>query len=119
MVVDREDEGEGKDNKGRQTKEKNLELNKDELVPDKVSKVRRLLNVAPGKVESEIDMFWVDKEMDDIRLVYNGTSCGLNALLWAPWLSMPTVKCHLRSFEPGSYTGDIDIGDCCYNFLLH
>ena len=89
------------------------------MVPEKISKVRRLLYVAPAKVTSEIDVFCVPKGLDDIRLVYNGTSCGLNKILWAPWFSLPTITSHLRSIEAGSFMGDMDIGDCWHNFVLN
>jgi hypothetical protein len=41
-------------------------------------------------IKSVIDYFEVPKD-DDICLVYNGSSCGLNDCLWAPnfWLPMP------------------------------
>ena len=26
----------------------------------------------------------------EIRMVYNGTSCGLNQVLWSPWFALPT-----------------------------
>ena len=63
-------------------------------------------------------MFFVKKGHDDIRLVYNGTSCELNAVMWAWWLSLPTITSYLRFIEAGSFMGDMDIGDCWHNFVL-
>jgi hypothetical protein len=39
-----------------------------------------------------MDFFAVEK-YSDIRLVYNGMSCGLNEALWAPnfWLPLPST----------------------------
>ena len=30
-----------------------------------------------------------EDEVLDICMVYNGTSCGLNDILWAPWFALP------------------------------
>ena len=54
-----------------------------------------------------------------IRLVYNGTSCGLNEVLWSPWFTLPNVRSHLRSMEAGAFLGGIDIGDQFHNFMLY
>ena len=89
------------------------------MVEEKVNKIRRLLYVHPGKSMSHIDVFWVPKGSTDIRLVYNGTSCGLNEVLWAPWFALPGVRSHLRSVEAGTFLGDIDIGDQFHNFMMH
>jgi len=51
--------------------------------------------------------------------VYDGTKSGLNRAVWAPWFPLPTVEAHLRCVEPGSYMGDIDIGEMFLNFMLH
>ena len=47
-------------------------------------KVRKLQYVQPGPVKSLISVFDVPKEDDDIRLVYNRTSCGLNKVVVTP-----------------------------------
>jgi len=94
-------------------------VNNELLIPKKIAKVRRLLYVAPREVDSELDVFAVDKGLTDIRLVYNRSSCGLKQILLAPWFSLPTITSHLRYVEAGTYTGDIDIGDCWQNFELH
>ncbi|KAL7525294.1 hypothetical protein ACHAXR_000940, partial [Thalassiosira sp. AJA248-18] len=45
---------------------------------EKVMKVRRRLYIETGEVLSLTHMFCVPKGLLDIRMVYNGTSCGLN-----------------------------------------
>jgi hypothetical protein len=50
-------------------------------------------------------------------MVYDGTKSGLNASLWAPWFPLLTIEMHLCSIVPGSYMGDIDIGDMFLNFM--
>ena len=89
------------------------------LIPEKINKVRRLLYTGPGETKSEIDVFQVPKGNDDIRFVYNGTSCGLNNVLWSPWFTLPTCGTHLLSVEAGTFLGDVDVGDCWHNFMLH
>ena len=81
--------------------------------------VRARRYVHPGEVRSLTSFFAVPKGEDDIRMVYDGTKSGLNDVLWAPWFPLPTIEMHLRSVGPGSFMGDIDIGDMFLNFMLH
>jgi len=57
---------------------------KHELMRAKVVQVRQRGYIKPGNVTSGTHYFCVDKGTSDIRMVYNGTSCGLNACLHAP-----------------------------------
>jgi hypothetical protein len=57
----------------------------------KVVEVGKRGYIRPGHVAGGTHYFCVDKELDGIRMVYNGTSCGLNEVLWAPRFSLPTV----------------------------
>ena len=54
--------------------------------------------VEEGPILTLTDYFDVPKA-DDIRLVYNGTSCGLNGCLWTPNFWLPTAKSALRSLK--------------------
>ena len=63
--------------------------------------------------------FCVDKGKDDIRMVYNGTSCGLNDVLWAPRFGLPTVKQTLRALLAGYCQCDLDVGEQFLKFPLH
>jgi hypothetical protein len=68
-------------------------------------------------IESYIDYFGVPKA-DDIRVVYNGASCGLNEKVWAPnfWLPMAKSATRVLNFN---YCGvDIDLGEFFLNFPL-
>ena len=89
------------------------------LAVQKLNKVRERRYIAPGKVTSLTDFFYVPKGDDDIRMVYNGTSSGLNDALWVPSFPLPTVESHLRAVFPHSWMGDTDLGDCFLNFILH
>ena len=69
-------------------------------------------------VESLTDFFDVPKGPTDIRMVYNGTSSGLNDALWAPNFWLPTAKSSLRLLTPASYCGDMDLGEMFLNFPM-
>ena len=56
---------------------------------------------------------------DDIRLVFDETSCGLNVILWAPWFALPSVDTIFRTIDTGYWCADNDMGDMFYNFWLH
>jgi hypothetical protein len=58
-------------------------------------------------------------EVLEIRMVYNGTSCWLNPVLWAPWFALPTSKQMIRTLDIGYWGADNDCGDMYLNFWLH
>ena len=62
--------------------------------------------------------FYAPKGLDDVRIVYNGTGCGLNAVIWAPHFGLPYVSHTLRSSMQGYYQCDLDIGEMFLNYLL-
>ena len=55
---------------------------------------------------------------EDIIMVYNGTSRGINSSLWAPNFDLPTVKSTLHAVERGTFMAYRDIGDMFLNFML-
>ncbi len=75
--------------------------------------------IIPGPVLSLTSYFSMPKGEDDICLVYDGTKSGLNSILWAPWFPLPTIEMHLQSVVPGTFMGDLDIGEMFLNFMLH
>jgi hypothetical protein len=88
-------------------------------VVKKIAKVRKRKYIAPGHVWSLTDFFSVPKGDEDIRMVYNGTSSGLNDVLWVPSFPLPTVDTLLRSVHPGTWMADTDLGEMFLNFVLH
>jgi hypothetical protein len=68
-------------------------------------------------VKSFIDYFIVPKA-DDVRPVYNGTSCGFNAAVWAPNFWLPTAKSATRVLDYNYCGVDIDLGEMFLNFPL-
>ncbi len=87
-------------------------------IREKLVDVVKKLYIAEGEVRSLTSFFDVMKGVDDIRMVYNGTSCGLNAACWAPWFPLPTIKTHLRAVEAETWLADIDLGEMFLNFML-
>ena len=85
----------------------------------KLDKVRQRFYIEPGPVTSLSHMFYVPKGLEDIRMVYNAASCGLNDALWAPHFGLPTVQQTIRSLLPEYYQCDMDIGEMFLNFPLH
>ena len=85
----------------------------------KVVKVRWLEYIKAGKIESGTSFFSVDKGATDIRMVYNGMSCGLNDILYAPHFGLPTVRATLRAILPGFFQCDLDVQDQFLNYKLH
>jgi hypothetical protein len=74
---------------------------KHKLVRAKLVQVHKRDYILPGKVVRGTHYFCVDKGEDDIRMVYNSTSCRLNKILWAPRFGLPMVKQTLRVLLPG------------------
>jgi hypothetical protein len=94
---------------------------KRDKIPLLVPKFKLILDrgyVKQGNIQSFIDYFDVPKT-DDIRLVYNGSSCGLNAALWAPNFWLPTAKTAMRALDFNFYSVDMDLGDMFLNYPLH
>jgi hypothetical protein len=88
-------------------------------ISEKVDQVRVRNYIECGEVQSLTHMFHVPKGADDIQMVYNGTSSGLNAVLWAPHFGLPVMQHTLRSLLPGYYQCDMDVGEMFLNYWLH
>jgi hypothetical protein len=98
---------------------------KDEPDPARKENIRlKLLKVSArryfeyGNVASLTQLFAVERGDEDIRMVYNGTYSGLNAHLWCPWFALATINTTLRALEPGTFMGDLDVGEMFLNFML-
>ncbi len=68
-------------------------------------------------IVSLTSFFSVDKGETDIRMVYDGTKCGLNGSVWVPTFYMPTLTSHLRAVVEGTHMCDVDIGDMFLTFM--
>ncbi len=92
---------------------------KHELMRSKVVQVWKRGYIPPGKVIGGTHYFCMDKGLDDIRMVYNGTSCGLNEVLWATRFGPPTIKQMLHALLLGYFQCDLDVGEQFLNYPLH
>lgn len=90
-----------------------------ERIRKKVQKVLERQYLGYGPVESLISFFSVPKGKDDIRVVYNGTSSGLNEAIWVPRFPLPTMQRHLRQVDERTFMADADLGEMFLNFPLH
>ena len=61
----------------------------------------------------------MSKGTDDIRPVFNGTSCGLTVVLWCPNFWLPDAKSLLRSVTFNYKFVDLEFGEIFHNFPLH
>ena len=86
---------------------------------NKVDKVRKRLYIEQGTVLSLTHMFYVRKGLNDIQMVYNGTSYGLNLDLQAPYFGLPIVQHTLGALLPGYSQCDMDVGEMFLNSHLH
>ena len=102
-----------------QAQSKNKDPTKHELMRTKVLKVCKLGYICLGEVISGTKFFSVDKGETDIRMVYNGTSCGLNDKLYTSHFGLPTVKETLRAILPGFHQCDLNVQDQFLNFIMH
>ena len=74
--------------------------------------------ILPGEVNSLTGFFAVPKGEDDIQIVYNATTCGLNAALWAPNFALPRIDLVLRNSDSKTWFSNIDLGEMFLNYFL-
>jgi len=91
-------------------------------VAEKLWNVRMKHYIRAGPVLSLSHFFHVAKGEpgpdSDIRMVYNGTGCGLNYALWAPGFWMPTSASASRKVSFYSWMMDLDMGEMFINFPM-
>ncbi len=81
--------------------------------------VRKCGYILPGKVFWGTHYFCVNKGLDDIRIVYNSMSCGLNEVLCPPPFGLLTFKQTLWALLPGYFQCNLDMGEQFLNYPLH
>ena len=67
---------------------------------------------------SFIDYFAFKKGLSDIRVVYNGTSCGITLSIWVPNFWLPNAISITRILGFNYESVDIDLGEMFLNFPL-
>lgn len=84
----------------------------------KVIKRGYLLPTPLDNLQSLMHYFSVPKGEDDIRMVYDGSKCGLNEATFAPWFAVPTASSLERTIVPHTIQGDNDFGDMFFKFSI-
>ena len=84
----------------------------------KIDKVCKRGYLEKGYVRSLINYFAVPKGEGDIRIVYDGTKCGLNQAVWSPNFYLPSVDSLLLNVSSKTWFGDMDLGEMFLNYIL-
>ena len=84
----------------------------------KINKVLDRRYLETGYVHSLINYFAVPKGKDDIRIVYDGTKCGLNDCVWAPNFFLPSVDSLLMYTSTSTWFADLDLGEMFLNYFI-
>ena len=84
-------------------------------VAEKLAKAIERDYITPGPVKSLTKYHAVPKGDNDIRMVYDGTGCGLNQAVWAPSFWLPTADTALRMLTYSSFAVDVDLGEFFLN----
>jgi len=74
--------------------------------------------VQQGTVSSLTSYFAVPKGPEDVRIVYDSSKSGLNAAIWVPTFSLPTVESLTNMLDGASWMSDLDMGEQFLNFPL-
>jgi hypothetical protein len=88
------------------------------LVAAKINSMIQKGYLELGKVRTSLHYFAVPKGADDIRIVYDGTACGLNESLWSPNFFLPTARTAELLLSFGSWMADVDFGEFFHNFFM-
>jgi hypothetical protein len=92
-----------------------------QVLHKKISRIidRRYIAPIPGKFESTINYFTVQKGNDDWRIVFHAGANKLNDCFWAPLFCLPSINLLLRIINEETLMSDRDMGDMFHNFPLH
>jgi hypothetical protein len=87
------------------------------LVSSKVEAMVAKSYLEVGVVRTTLHFFAVPKGDADIRVVFDGTSSGLNDCLWSPNFFLPTSRNAAEMLSFGSWMADMDFGEFFHNFF--
>ena len=102
----------------RKTKPPRFDSESLPLVAGKIDSMISKSYLETGRVNTFLHYFAVPKGDSDIRVVFDGTSCGLNECLWSPNFFFPTAKnaSELLGFE--TWMVDVYFGEFFHNFFM-
>ncbi|KAI2495940.1 hypothetical protein MHU86_18550 [Fragilaria crotonensis] len=103
----------------KRLKKMKLSQNVRALVEDKIEGMKRRYYLeSVGHVSNSLDYFAVPKGDEDIRVVFDGTSCGLNDTLWAPNFFLPSASSAAMLLTFQTWMSDMDFGEMFHNFPM-
>ena len=88
------------------------------LVASKLDVMVRRDYLESGYVANTVHFFAVPKGDSDIRVVFDGTSSGLNETLWAPKFFLPSAKSAAMCLSFETWMADMDFGEMFHNFHM-
>jgi hypothetical protein len=104
--------------RGRRLKPLNLDADQKHLVAAKLESMVLKSYLEPGFVSNALHFFAVPKGDSDIRVVFDGTSSGLNETLWSPNFYLPTARAAALNISYSSWMADMDCGEMFHNFFM-
>ena len=88
------------------------------MVAGKIAAMMKRDYLETGHVSNTVHFFAVPKGDSDIRVVFDGTSSGLNETLWAPNFFLPSAKSASMCLSFDTWMADMDFGDFFHNFFM-
>ena len=103
---------------GRKSKQLTLPSAQRDLVAEKLDGMLRRSYLDSGFVSNSLHFFAVPKGDADIRVVFDGTSSGLNETLWAPNFYLPSARAASLNLSFSTWMSDMDFGEMFHNFFM-
>jgi len=89
-----------------------------EQLKKKVNGLRTKTYTDSGFVLSVLNYFGVPKGETDIHMVFDGTKCELNAVLWTPNFFLATIESVMMNADAETWMGELDLGEMFLSFWL-
>ena len=86
---------------------------------EKVLNVWRNNYISSGEEVLSLTHLLSVEKTDNIRMIYNVTSRGLNNVLWFPYFRIPTMSTHMIAIKLVTNMGDINICEIFLKFMMH
>ena len=102
----------------RKIKQLRLDATQRVLVSQKLEGMLRRSYLEAGFVTNALHFFAVPKGDSDVRVVFDGTSSGLNETLWAPNFYLPTARAAALNLSYTTWMADMDCGEMFHNFHM-